>query len=171
MRTITFEVFAPTGPAGAHIEGTVADLLEYIPYLLAMRIIPPLEVVNDVLRRGHSDAGMSGGCRWEPFKVDSHEWEELREALEARATPHRYVAPPEWVSSFADWHAWLFEHLYGVPASEHRRLQEQDVELGQEIARALADNDQDRVVKLHAQRNRVNEELSSLFTKHLHRRK
>ena len=59
------------GESGGSSErrGTVAELLESIPYLLADRLLPPLRVVNDVLRRGVHDAGMSGGCSWRPFEI------------------------------------------------------------------------------------------------------
>jgi hypothetical protein len=169
MRAVKYEVFAQAHIEGDHIDGTVADLLESIPYLLSMGVIPPLPVVNDVLRGGISDAGMSGGCRWDPVEIDAREWDNVRAALEAGGKPYRYIPPPEWVESHEDWHVWLFEHVYGVPADEHRRLQRQDTELKQAIEQALAENDEERVAELHVQRVRVNEEISRLVMTHIRR--
>ena len=79
MRTISYKTLGGMGGETPKV-GTVADVLLEIPYLLMTRIIPPLRVVNDLLAKGISDAGMSGGCRWEPFQVTPVEWEELAPA-------------------------------------------------------------------------------------------
>jgi hypothetical protein len=169
MRPVLFEIFARSGIPGTPTTGTVADLLESIPYLLALGVIPPLLVVNDLLRRGISDAGMSGGCRWEAFEVSLQEWTEARDTLEAASKSYRYVEPPQSVTSFEHWHAWLYEFLYSVPADEHRRLTEQDADLGRAIENAISTGDEAGAVELHLKRIQVNEELSALLMKHLRR--
>src|SRR5689334_13298650 len=109
------------GPDGPVVTGSVTDLLESIPYLFALGVMPSLSVLNHLLSLGERDAGMSGGCRWEPFEVDEGEWHEIRAALESRGVC-RFVAPPDRVEDFDDWHAWLFDFKRGIPAAEHRRL-------------------------------------------------
>jgi hypothetical protein len=48
MREVSFSL---SGGVGGSTErrGTVAELLESIPYLLSARLVPPLRVVDDVL--------------------------------------------------------------------------------------------------------------------------
>ena len=167
MTLLSFEVFARTDSDGERMTGTLADLLQHMPYLLVLGVIPPLEVVNDLLRRGINDAGMSGGVRWEPFEVDAAEWAEARAALEDGGAGYRLVQPPPWVADYEDWHSWLFEHLYGLPADEHRRLMRADAELARAIEQAVADDDKTAVLDLHMKRVRVGEELSTLLARHV----
>jgi hypothetical protein len=165
MRTVTFEVLAGTGPGAHTVRGTVSELVQNIPYLLAPGLVPSLAPRNDLLRRGVSDAGMSGGCRWDPFEIDAEEWTELRDELIASGC--RWVQPADWVADYEDWLAWLFDRLYGVPAEEHRRLAREDAELARAIERAAAHGDQDALVELHLQRVRVGEEPSTLLSTHM----
>jgi hypothetical protein len=167
MRTVTFEVLPGTGSGGPTLRGTVVDLLVNIPYLLMPGMVPSRPPLNDLLRRGLSHAGMSGGCRWEPFELDADEWGEVRDALTTSGC--RYMEPPDWVADYEDWFAWLFDTLYGVPAEEHRRLMREDAELERAIARAAADDDQDALLDLHMQRIRVGEQMTTLVTTHLRR--
>jgi hypothetical protein len=111
MRSVSYEVFARSALPGETVRGTVAELLLAIPYLLALRIVPPLSVMNEVLSDGVSDAGMSGGVRWEPFTIDGEEWEEVRATLAADDEGYRFVEPEAWVSSFEDWHVWVLAAL------------------------------------------------------------
>jgi hypothetical protein len=154
---------------GEVVEGTVVDLLERTPYLLAFGVVPPLHVLNDLLRRGKRDAGMSGGCRWEPFEIDDDEWAAARATLEAAARPCRYVPPPSWVTTIGDWEIWLFEHVYGVPADEHRRLVTRDAELQRTIAEAQDADDSTRVAELTHERTRVNDQFGQLLLEYLRR--
>ena len=52
-----------------------------IPYLFLSGVIPPLTVINYVLRHGGGDGGMSPGASWEPFTVTEAEYPELVEEL------------------------------------------------------------------------------------------
>jgi hypothetical protein len=126
-------------------------------------------VVNDVLRRGGIDAGMSGACQWEPFEIDATDWSELRSALETGADRYEYVEPPPWVQTYDDWQVWLLELRHGVPAEEHRRLLEQDAVLAQEMRQALADGDDERATLLHVQRTDVNNAIARLVMTRLRR--
>jgi hypothetical protein len=170
MRSISFEAFRGVDSEGARREGTPADLLENIPYLLVLKVIPPLSVVNDLLRRGISDAGMSGGVRWEPFEIDATEWEETRRALEDAGDDRRFVEPPAEVRDYDDWHAWLFEMLYGLPAAKHRPLMRRERELADAIRQAVSAGDEEKVHELHLERIRVGNELAELMDKHVLKR-
>jgi len=59
--------------------GTLLDLLLALPARLDF--MPPLAVVNDILRKGEMNAGMSGGASWKPFSINDSEYAELVEEL------------------------------------------------------------------------------------------
>jgi hypothetical protein len=162
MRTVHFEVLPGVGDGKESLEGSLTDLVESTPTLLQFGVIPPLHVLNDVLRRGGIDAGMSGGCKWEPFEIDATEWSRLRTALETGASRYEYVEPPAWVQTYEYWQVWLLELRHGVPAEEHRRLVDEDAVLERELQQALAQGDDDRVLVLHAQRSDVNSAIARL---------
>lgn len=65
--------------------GSLTQLLFDIPALsFALRLwktIPPRHVLNEILRNGVSEAGMSGGCVWQPFEIKEAEYAELLEDL------------------------------------------------------------------------------------------
>ncbi|GMV29250.1 MAG: hypothetical protein AMXMBFR59_13750 [Rhodanobacteraceae bacterium] len=103
---------------------SIADVLRVYPYLLVGGLIPPLAIVNALLRAGAVDAGMSGGGRWEPIELSLEEFEEVISDLIAHGTggrPLRYAEPPDWVQSYADWSIWVAEQVYSIPAAENRR--------------------------------------------------
>src|SRR5262245_49010318 len=113
MQTVSYVV---SGGAGGALErkGTVADLLRAIPYLLMARIVPPLHVTNDLLARGGTDAGMSGGCTWNPLQIEQEEWDDLRRHLTSLPDEEacEFVQPPEWVQTVDDWNAWIMIFRY-----------------------------------------------------------
>jgi len=76
-RTLRFKYIPPIGFRRVSARGTLLDLIQAIPYLSAGNLIPPLRVLNDVLRRGRRDAGMSGGAIWRPFSIKRDEYDEL----------------------------------------------------------------------------------------------
>lgn len=56
------------------------DLLAFvydIPHLGACGIFPPLHILNEILRSGGGDGGMSPGAIWTPFEITEEEYEEL----------------------------------------------------------------------------------------------
>ena len=46
-----------------------------IPHFFYMGYVPPLKIVNIFLEGGLRDAGMGGGCEWEPFEIGISEYE------------------------------------------------------------------------------------------------
>lgn len=165
-----YEAFARSAIPGEQIDASVADFLTDIPYLLIAGIVPPLHVVNNLLAKGISDAGMSGGCRWEPFELTDAEWQQTRAELEQHGGQLQYVEPPDWVATLEDWQIWIFDHVYGVPAQEHRPLAQRDDELARAIEQAAAEGDEEKVIELHLERYKVGEALADLFNRTLRRR-
>lgn len=126
--------------------GSVAALLRDIPYLLIGGLIPPLLVINGVLRKGVDDAGMSGGCRWDPFEITEAELDEVVRELEANGDrdgrPLRFEEPPDWVANSSDWGIWVSERVYSIPADENRRLSAEMAEAEKAMNEAAARGDE-----------------------------
>src|SRR5215468_7889371 len=123
MRTITYTILPGIGPRSIKRVGTLKDLLFAIPYLLSPKLLPPRQVLNDLLRTGVLDAGMSGGCRWPPFEISTQEYDELlAECTSTAAESLQQVTSPEWVQTYRDWSAWVLEYGHSVPAQEYLAL-------------------------------------------------
>lgn len=45
------------------------------------RQFPPLHIINEELRTGGSDQGMSGGCFWKAFEITDSEYRELADEM------------------------------------------------------------------------------------------
>ena len=148
-------------------QGTVAELLSEIPYLLTARIVPPLHVVNDLLAKGLDSAGMSGGCEWEPFQITASEWEDLASHLMSLTDDEacEFVQPPDWVETIDDWQAWIMIHKYGMP-DEFRVLEREVRELENARKRALNEGNEELVLELHLRVIEAGEKLSQLVMKH-----
>lgn len=119
LERLKYKILAPVGPGSFSTEGTVADLLFDNHYFFLARIIPPIDVVNEVLQKGVSDAGMSGGCKWKAFQLDAASYTKLAAYL--RQMDFVTMQPPDWVKTHLDWHAWCAELVLGIPALESRR--------------------------------------------------
>ena len=164
MKTLQYVVLGGMGGEFPK-QGTVADLLSEIPYLLTARIIPPLHVVNDLLAKGVDDAGMSGGCEWDPFQITQSEWEELVEHLKSLPEACEFVQPPDWVESVEDWQAWIMIHKYGFP--EEFRVVEREVrDLEHARKKALSEGNEELVLELHLRVIEADEKLSQLVMDH-----
>ena len=171
MRTISYTVLGGMGgefPA----DGTVADLLLEIPYLLTARIVPPLHVVNDLLAKGLDDAGMSGGCEWKPLQITQSEWEELASHLTSLPDDEacEFVQPPEWVQTVEDWQAWIMIHKYGFP-DEFRVIEREVRDLENARKKALNEGNEDLVLELHLRVIEAGERLSELVMSHRNKMK
>ena len=60
-------------------------ILRYSPSL-AMHVnftkqFPPLHILNEELRSGGQDQGMSGGCFWKPFEISKSDYLKIREEM------------------------------------------------------------------------------------------
>src|SRR6185437_6524952 len=50
-----------------------------IPYLMYHGVVPSRDAINEVLRRGGGDGGMSPGASWEPFELTEDDYWEIVE--------------------------------------------------------------------------------------------
>jgi hypothetical protein len=166
MRTVNYVVLGGMGGEFPK-QGTVADLLSAIPYLLTARIIPPRHVVNDLLARGRDSAGMSGGCEWEAFQIAESEWEDL--ASDLRSLPDgeacEFVRPPQWVENVDDWQAWIMIHKYGMP-EEFRAVEREVRDLEHARKKAQDEGNEDLVLELHLRVIEAGGRLSQLVMDH-----
>jgi hypothetical protein len=165
-RTVSFWVADGVG-APTRKRGTLADLLEAIPYVLFARLVPPWHVVNDLLRSGGSDAGMSGACTWEPFEINRSAWADLARGL-ATLPPKRrceLVEPPDWVQTVEDWHAWIMIFKYGLP-DEYREADREYRDLERARDRAAKAGQTDLAEELRARAGEAADRLSQLMTNH-----
>lgn len=103
--------------------------------------------MNEEFRSGDHDAGMSGGCVWEPFVITKEEFDELVRELQNRGMSH--VEPPESVITRTDWHIWKFEYELGIPSDEHYRLWREEEKWGQLRKQADEAGDQERMLEYH----------------------
>jgi hypothetical protein len=77
MKRIQYTIYA-IHDIDEDTEGTVVDLLFDIPYMVGWGgPFPTRDELNEILRAGISDAGMSGGCEWEPFELSESEYDEV----------------------------------------------------------------------------------------------
>ncbi len=161
MRTIRYTVLPGIGSGEFPSSGTLTDLAREIPYLLVWGGLPPVRVLNEILFAGTCDAGMSGGCRWEPFEVSAGEHEELAECL---GMPVMCDAPG-WVRSRMDWTIWMMEVRQGVPSGEHRRLNQEYEEAAYREARGRAGEDEP--LERYAVQAEMGRRLSEFVDRHV----
>ena len=50
-----------------------------LPYLMYFGVVPSLAVINEFLKSGGGDGGMSPGASWEPFEITEDEYWEIVE--------------------------------------------------------------------------------------------
>jgi hypothetical protein len=165
-RNVSFTILGGVG-GSTKKRGTLADLLASVPYLLSARLIPPLRVVNDVLRKGVRDAGMSGGSAWEPFEITQPEWEDLAGALKALPSRRKcsFVEPPEWVTTFDDWSTWIMIFKYGYPEN-FRHLAQESRERQRAYQEALKAGNADRAEALHLRAIEADAKLADFVMTH-----
>jgi len=127
------------------------ELLKNIPYLFSSGVIPSIEIINDVLAKGLSDAGMSGGARWAPYQIDANSFEEFVKKIKAteRFVSLEYIEPDSWVRGFEDWNIWVMYIKKDIPWKEHKRLNDIVVNLEREMANAKIKGDDHRINELH----------------------
>src|SRR5213594_1312053 len=82
MREVTYAVLAGVGDDRHRRVQPLADFVLDVPNLIKPHdVIPPQRVLNDVLRRGLRDAGMSGACEWSPFELSAAEYDHSQAPL------------------------------------------------------------------------------------------
>lgn len=146
--------------------GSVADLLREIPYFLTYGI-PNQRVINSVLRKGIIDSGMSGGVEWEPFEIDEREFSEVVSSLSDSGS--EILSLPQWVATEDDLLVWIYEKEHGVPAKEHKQLQDACRNTEFEISRAEDQGEDELVESLHLRYIDESNALVEFIDKHMKR--
>ena len=164
LERLKYKILAPVGPGSFSTEGTVADLLFDIPYFFLARIIPPIDVVNEVLQKGVSDAGMSGGCQWKPLQLDPESYAKLATYL--RQMDFVTMPSPDWVKTHSDWHSWCAEQVLGIPALESRRRSAEISELYAQHNAAIKAGDDQLAASLLLRVTELCEEDSRFVNEH-----
>lgn len=148
---------------------SIADVLRSYPYLLTAGLIPPLAIVNALLRTGEVDAGMSGGGRWEPIEITGTEYAEIVSDLVENGTHGRtlrYVEAPDWVRDREDWSLWVAEQAYSIPLAENRRFHALMAELRTAEEEASNRGDEAARIDQSMRLNAVYIEWSAFVEKH-----
>lgn len=127
MKIIKYEILVPLGGTNITKKG---DLLQFVtnlmPMLGTLNIIPPFRILNEILGSGQINAGMGGSCKWEPFKIEMKEYNELVQALrKVTETPFRTITTPYWVRTRSEWHAYIYEEEMGIPSDRHLQFLEE----------------------------------------------
>lgn len=164
MRKLAYTILT----MGEDIEatGSVADLLREIPYFLAYGI-PNRRVINSMLCKGIIESGMSGGVVWEPFEIDEREFSEVVTSLSDSGS--EILSLPHWVATEDDLLAWIYEKEHGVPAKEHKKLQDACRNTELDISRA-EDQGKDEIVEpLHLRYIDESHALVEFIDKHTKR--
>jgi hypothetical protein len=136
MQELTFVVEPGIGPGKFPQRGSLADLVLRLPYVVTDEI-PPRRILNDVLRRGNLDAGMSGGCLWEPLEIGDAEYRELVQLLQRRGTrpvagrdpggkPFGVGDAPDSVRTYTQWVAHRSQRKPGSSPSRPRLTRDED---------------------------------------------
>ena len=157
-----FYIMPPIGSDESTIKGNTATLLTYIPYLYASGVFPSENVLNEVLSKGISDAGMSGGARWTPYNIKKEEFETIFEEVKSISTLTNleYIEPAHWVKSFDDWNIWVMHIKHNIPWEEHKKLNDIVIEIEKELEVAKANNNHKRINQLHLKYIEESEKLS-----------
>ena len=164
LERLQYKLLPPVGPRSFSNEGSVADLLFDIPYFFLAKIIPPIDIVNEVLQKGVEDVGMSGGCKWKPFQLDGASYAKLTNDL--RQMDFVTIQPPDWVTTRSDWHGWCAELVWGIPALESRRQWAEITELNTQRNAAIKAGDDQLAASLLLRVNELCAEHGRFMDEH-----
>jgi hypothetical protein len=130
MRVVRYERHEFRGepePRSAELAAFVYD----IPYFGACGIFPPFHIINEIFLSGGSQGGMSPGATWQPFKINSSEYEQLVQTIQhlepkSLGKTARYAwVKFEFDSAFdhiKSWEPWLFAVCEKHRESYHQKL-------------------------------------------------
>ena len=164
-----YEILPPTGSNEIIEKGNTAELLINIPYLFALGVFPPETVLNEVLSKGVSDAGMSGGARWKPYKIYHGDFELIFGEVKSLSKLNNleYIEPDSWVKSFEDWNVWVMHIKRGIPWEEHKRLNNSVIAIEKELKEAEEKNNASRINALHIKYVEEGTKLSEFIMRHM----
>jgi len=150
IRDITEEfnikILPPVGSGKMKEPGTVVDLIKAIPYLIQSGYLPPMKILNTVFSEGKKDAGMSGGCEWEPFQITVDSFSQLIDKVTGPdGEKVIYSEPPDWVEDMEDFQIWVLDIKHGVPWKEHKKLNDAYNESKRKTVEARNENERERL--------------------------
>jgi len=130
--------------------------------------MPPYEVLNETLKRGKIDLGMSGKIEWKPCSLTQVEYHKVCSKLGIDAVDESIL--PEWVSTYENWDIYQYEITHEIPAEEHYDLHKKELTLIQRkeiLERNGVEGEEYEMCLLQLMRasNRLSEYLSSYFNK------
>lgn len=87
MEQINIKILAAVGPSKG--SRTIVDFDEFLsvhsPSLWSSfscsKQFPPFHILNEELRSGGRDQGMSGGCLWKPYELTRERYEVMKEEI------------------------------------------------------------------------------------------
>jgi len=65
----------------AELEDFILSLPDFGLTIKKSKVVPSFSVINELLRLGKSDSGMSGCFEWEPIQIELHTYTALRDSL------------------------------------------------------------------------------------------
>ena len=68
-------------PNPTNCDAPLTEFVLDVPYLVFLGVIPPLYILNEVLKTGGGDGGMSPGTSWTSFAIAEEKYEALVSAL------------------------------------------------------------------------------------------
>jgi hypothetical protein len=138
------KILPPMGSGEVKKPVTVVGLVREIPYLIQSGFLPSRKVLNDIFSRGINDAGMSGGCEWEPFQITEEGFSELvNKATDINGSKVSYSVPPDWVEDIEDFQIWIFDMKHGVPWEKHKQLKDAYNEAKRKTADAKSEQEKE----------------------------
>jgi hypothetical protein len=168
MRNIRYYQLPPIGSDDQPYKATIIEFILDIPYLLNYGLVPPLHILNEIFKTGFEDAGMSGGCKWEPFKIDQNEYEEIVKTLFAVSQKsYSLIEPPEWVKNPEDWHIWCQEYEMAIPHETFYRLSMEDKKWSKLKRQAEESGNNDLAIEYHLKGLETGEQLVEFITPYI----
>lgn len=151
----------------------IVKLLNDIPYfLMEGQLIPPRHILNDLLRRGVDDAGMSGHVEWEPFEVGEGEYAAVADELQQRGMTLPDTGSPDNVNTYEIWVEWGIVHRMGddADAAELAELFAARRKLEEERRLSEEQGDEDNVERLWRELIHVSSRISEIMV-NMHKRR
>lgn len=86
-----------------YVESSLEEFIMRLPYVLGdPKVLPPIEVINNLFAEGTIGGGMSVGLTWEPFSITQSEYVGLASNLN-RAHGIESKLSPVFVETVEDW--------------------------------------------------------------------
>ena len=165
MRKLTYELASPDESGWMERSGDLVSLLLDCPFFFVGKVIPPMQALNGFLRVASDNASISGAsCRWVPFEVEAAEYSGLVDELERQQ--FRFIAPPDWVTTYDDWNIWCGDIVWGIPALGRRKLHKQASEIEAKMEEALEALDYAAAAKFLEQFLELQTDEVTLISKH-----